>query len=71
MSDVQMDTPDGSHYGNRYLRLAKPDLYFGDWAKLETWILQFDRYYYIAGDYIKKDDEVINATSYMKGDAEK
>jgi hypothetical protein len=25
----------------------------------------------MAGDYIEKDDEVINATSYMKGDAEK
>jgi hypothetical protein len=71
MSDVQMDTPDGSHYGNRHSRLAKPDLYFGDRAKLETWILQFDRYYHMAGDHIEKDDEVINATSYMKGDAEK
>jgi hypothetical protein len=66
-----MDIPDSSYYGNRHLRLAKPDLYFRDRAKLKIWILQFDRYYHMVGDHIEKDDEVINATSYMKGDAEK
>jgi hypothetical protein len=71
MSDVQMDTPDSSVHGGRHTRLAKPDLYYGDRPKLEIWILQFDRYFRMAGDKIDDDDQVIHATSYMKGDAEK
>jgi hypothetical protein len=71
MSDVQMDTPDSSVHGTRHTRMAKPDLYYGERLKLETWILQFDRYFHMAGDAIESDDYVITATSYMKGDAEK
>jgi hypothetical protein len=66
-----MDTPDSSVHGGRHARLAKPDLYHGDRTKLETWILQFDRYFHMAGDNIEDNDQVIHATSYMKGDAEK
>jgi hypothetical protein len=71
MSDVQMDTPESSAYGNTRTRAAKPELYHGDRAKLETWILQFDRYFHLEGDRIEDSDKVVLATTYMRGDAEK
>jgi hypothetical protein len=70
MSDTAMDTPETSHAG-RHVRSAKPDLYFGDRTKLETWILQFDRYFHLEDDNVEDDDKVILATTYMRGDAEK
>jgi hypothetical protein len=71
MSDVQMDTPDSSVHRGRYTRLAKPNLYHRDQTKLKTWILQFNRYFYIAGENIENNNQVIHATSYIKGDAKK
>jgi hypothetical protein len=38
MSNTAIDIPETSHAG-RHVCLAKPDLYFGDRIKLETWIL--------------------------------
>jgi hypothetical protein len=34
-----MDIPESSAYGNTRTHVAKPELYYGDRAKLETWIL--------------------------------
>jgi hypothetical protein len=71
MSDVHMDTPESSTMGMTHTRSAKPELYFGDRAKLETWILQFDRYFHLEGERIDDIDKVMLATTYMRGDAEK
>jgi hypothetical protein len=71
MSDVYMDTPESSTIGMTHTWLAKPELYYGDRAKLETWILQFDRYFHLEGERINDIDKVMLATTYMRGDAEK
>jgi hypothetical protein len=70
MSDIAIDTPETS-YAGRYIRSAKPDLYFGDRTKLKTWILQFDRYFHLEDDNIEDNDKVILATTYMRRDAKK
>jgi hypothetical protein len=72
MSDAEMDTPEPSysHRGNA-IKVQKPDLFYGERAKLETWILQFDRLFHIEGDKVDDSDKVVLASTYMKGDAEK
>jgi hypothetical protein len=72
MSDTPIDTPDVSTTttGGRPPRLARPDNYDGDRARLKAWILQFDRYFHIEND-IMGDDQVMFATTFLRGDAEK
>jgi hypothetical protein len=74
MSDASMNTPDSSSNSlpsrGMTLKAQKPDLFYGDRSKLETWILQFDRLFYIEGQ-IENEDKVVLASTYMKGDAEK
>lgn len=71
MSDVQMDTP-GSDHPTRGAtsRIAKPDLYHGDRAKLEKWLLQFDVYFKVEDENIDDTDKPLLVTSYMRGRAE-
>jgi hypothetical protein len=40
MSDAEMDTPEPSYsYRGNTIKVQKPDLFYGERAKLETWIL--------------------------------
>jgi hypothetical protein len=71
MSDTVMDTPEESHSGNMTVRGMKPDTYSGDRSKLETWLLQVDRYFHVEGDRIESVDKVVLASTYLRGDAEK
>jgi len=50
-------------------KVAKPDLYRGDRAKLEEWLLQVDLYFKFAGDAIDETDKASFVTTYMRGDA--
>jgi hypothetical protein len=52
------------------LKAQKPDLFYRERSKLETWILQFNRLFYIEGQ-IENKDKVVLASTYIKGDAEK
>jgi hypothetical protein len=74
MSDASMNTLDSSSNllpsQGMTLKAQKPDLFYGERSKLETWILQFDRLFYIEGQ-IENKDKVVLASTYMKGDAEK
>jgi hypothetical protein len=69
-----MNTPDSSSNPlpsrGMTLKAQKPDLFYGERSKLETWILQFDRLFHIEGQ-IENEDKVVLASTYMKGDAEK
>jgi hypothetical protein len=71
MSDIAMDTPDASTTVGRPPRPARPDNYDGNRAKLESWILQFDRYFHLENDNFEENDKVIFATGFMKEDAER
>jgi hypothetical protein len=52
------------------LKAQKPDLFYGERSKLKTWILQFNRLFYIKGQ-IENKDKVVLASTYIKGDAKK
>lgn len=71
MSDIAMDTPTDSQTGGTTVRGNKPDLYHGERSKLETWLLQVDRYFHLQGDKIEDNDKVVLASTYFRGDAEK
>jgi hypothetical protein len=68
-----MDTPktSNSSYSHGGLKIRMPDLFYGDRSKLEDWILQFDRYFYIKGDKIELADKVVLVLTFIKGPAEK
>jgi hypothetical protein len=72
ISDATIDTPKPSysHRGNA-IKVQKPNLFYGERAKLETWILQFNRLFHIEGDKVDNSNKVVLASTYMKGDAEK
>jgi hypothetical protein len=71
MSDTAMDTPDASQIVITKAKGYKPDLYYGERRKLQTWLLQVDRHFHMEGDRIENADKVVLASSYMRGDAEK
>jgi hypothetical protein len=73
MSNTQMDTPETSNgsYSHGGLKIRIPDLFYGDRSKLEDWILQFDRHFYIEGDKIELADKVVLVLTFIKGPAEK
>jgi hypothetical protein len=64
MSEAQ----DTQAHGNAS-KVAKPDLYHGDRAKLEEWLLQMDLYFKFAADAVDDEDKVSFVTTYMRGDA--
>jgi hypothetical protein len=68
-----MDTPETSNSSYSYggLKIRMPDLFYRDCSKLEDWILQFDRYFYIKGDKIELADKVILVSTFIKGPAKK
>jgi hypothetical protein len=74
MSNASINTPDSSSNPlpsrGITLKAQKPDLFYRERSKLETWILQFDRLFYIKGQ-IKNKDKVVLASTYIKGNAEK
>ena len=71
MSDTAMDTPDSTtHTRGATSRVAKPDLYYGDRAKLEKWLMQFDVYFKIEDENIDDDDRPLLVVSYLRGRAE-
>jgi len=73
-SDTAMDTPDAQEITQILkpnLRLRQPDTFSGERDKLETWIMQFDRHFYIEGSNIVDKDKVTLASTFMKGDAKK
>jgi hypothetical protein len=71
MSDTEMDTPSHSHATGATSKSNKPDTYNGERNKLEYWLLQVDRYFHLEGDKIESDDQVVWATSFLRGNAEK
>jgi hypothetical protein len=68
-----MDTPEtlNSSYSYSRLKIRMLDLFYRDCSKLEDWILQFDRHFYIKGDKIELADKVVLVLTFMKGPAEK
>ena len=69
MSDTPMDTPVETRGAQS--KVAKPDLFYGDRAKLEDWLLQFDLYFKFAGDSVEDEDRATLAASYLRGPAAK
>jgi hypothetical protein len=73
ISDIQIDTPKTSNgfYSYSGLKIRMLDLFYRDCSKLEDWILQFDRHFYIKGDKIELADKVVLVSTFIKGPAEK
>ena len=69
MSDTEMDTPAASHTMKVTSKSNKPDIYNGERNKLESWLLQVDRYFHLEGDKIDDNDMVVWATTFLRGNA--
>lgn len=67
--EADMDTPTSSTQGVR-TKAAKPDLYHGERAKLEKWLMQFDLYFKLAEEEVDEDEKALLAATYMRGQAE-
>jgi hypothetical protein len=69
MSDADMETPSSEqHTQAAKIKVATPDLFYGERAKLEPWLLQFDIYFHVKTE-IEEDNKVTLVTSYMRGKA--
>jgi hypothetical protein len=73
ISNTQIDTPKTSNGSYSYggLKVRMPDLFYRDCSKLEDWILQFNRHFYIKGDKIKSADKVVLVLTFIKEPAKK
>ena len=47
----------------------KPDLYYRERSKLNSWLLQLEFYFLLVNESIKDKEKVIFAVSYMRGRA--
>ena len=63
------DMTDAGTTTNSVMNVNKPDLYYGDRAKLDDWIMQWDLFFTFQGDKVPIDKRVILVSSYMRGNA--
>jgi hypothetical protein len=63
-----MNTP-GSGSNKHYKVAKKPDLYYGEREKLETWLMQWDTYFHLEGDDVDEEKQVLLVSTYMRGKA--
>ena len=61
----------GNVYPKGSIKVAKPDLYYGERSLLEDWILQIDLFFKFSGSPIAPKDRVTFATTYMRGRAQR
>ena len=61
----------GNVYPKGSIKVAKPDLYYGERSLLEDWILQIDLFFKFSGSLIAPKDRVTFATTYMRGRAQR
>ena len=67
MGGHQEDNPRGLSQ----VKVAQPDLYYGDREKLDDWIMQLKLYLTFKETTIGKPEKVIFAISYLRGRAQK
>jgi Retrotransposon gag protein/Zinc knuckle len=51
------------------INVNKPDLYYGDRAKLDDWLMQWDLFFMFQGDKVPTKKRVTLVASYMRGKA--
>jgi hypothetical protein len=51
------------------INVNKPDLYHGDRAKLNDWLMQWDLFFMFQGEKVPKKKRVTLVASYMRGKA--
>jgi hypothetical protein len=56
-----------THYS--VMNVNKPDLYHGDRAKLDDWLMQWDLFFMFQGEKVPKEKRVTLVSSYMRGNA--
>jgi hypothetical protein len=70
MSDTSMNTPDSiPHTKGMKHKMAKPDLFYGDREKLESWLLQWDICFHM-DEGTKEEDKAVLVSTYMRGRAQ-
>jgi len=53
------------------IKIAKPDLYYGDRDKLEEWLVQMQLYFSFNRDAIRQGKQPLFAMTYMRGRAQR
>jgi hypothetical protein len=69
MSDADMENPSSEQQTQAVkVKVATPDLFYGERAKLEPWLLQFDIYFHVKTE-IEEENKVTLISSYLRGKA--
>ena len=50
-------------------KAAKPDLFYGDYKKVEEWLLQLGLYFHFATEALEDQERILFASTYMRGRA--
>ena len=69
MSNTLMTTLNKTCRGSS--KVAKPNLYYRDRAKLKDWLLQFDLFFKFEDNYVDNIDKASLVASYIRGQAAK
>ena len=51
------------------MNVNKPDLYYGERAKLDEWLMQWDLFFMFQGEKVPEEKRVTLVLSYMRGKA--